>query len=199
MTRRKIAELVFQCLHTPPQRDAVELFARLEPRDLKRLLLHLDQTGLAGYLLHHLIEHNLYSLLTPQLQDELDGRLQENRARSDDMFQEFARVITAFERAQVNYAVMKGFSLIPDYTPAICLRHHNDLDIQIDAASMQAADRALQNLGYGLESQHPSGETKFERQLWAAVSGVGRYLRSPERQSNRAPSAVLGMPSPGRS
>src|SRR4051794_5498778 len=97
MTRRTLATLIFQCLHTPPKCEAVARLAILQPRDLKHVLIHLDETGLAIYLLNHLLEHNLYYLLAPQLQDELDQRLRRNQARAEDMFQEFAEVITAFE------------------------------------------------------------------------------------------------------
>ncbi len=135
-------------------------------------MLHLDQTGLAIYLLNHLVEHNLYSRLAAQLQDELDQRFQRNQARAEDMFQEFTRVITAFERADVNYAVMKGFSLIPDYAPAICLRHQTDIDLQIDAASIGNSRRILAALGYSHESDDPSGEMKFVRQLGRPFAGM---------------------------
>jgi len=172
MTRRKIAGLVFQCLRTPPSGDAVEQFATLRSGDLKTLLLHLDQTGLAIYLLNHLVEHNLFSLLASRLQDELDQRLQRNQARAEDMFQEFARVIMAFERAHLKYAVMKGFSLIPDYTPAICLRHQTDIDLHIDAASIKDSFNVLKTLGYSHESDDPSGEMKFVRQLGRPFTGM---------------------------
>ncbi len=172
MTRRKIAGLVFQCLHTPPRREAVERLAILQPRDLKHLLIHLDQTGLAIYLLNHLVEHNLFSLLAPRLQDELDQRLQRNQARAEDMFQEFARVIMAFERAHLKYAVMKGFSLIPDYTPAICLRHQTDIDLHIDAAAIENSRELLEGIGYSCESDDPSGEMEFVRQLGRPFTGM---------------------------
>ena len=165
MTCKKIPALVFQSLHSPPREDAVLQFAALRSTDLRKVLLYLDQTGLAVYLLNHLAEHSLYSVLAPQLQHALEERLEKNQARSEDMFQEFTEVVAALDSAHVTYAVMKGFSLVPDYSPAICIRHQTDLDIQIDAASTQAAHRALQKLGYGLESRDPSGETKFERQL----------------------------------
>jgi Uncharacterised nucleotidyltransferase len=172
MTRRNIAGLVFQCLHSHPQRDAVETLAALRSGDLKRLLLHLDQTGLAVYLLHHLVEHNLYSVLAPQLQAELKRRLERNQTRADDMFREFSTVITAFQCAHVNYAVMKGFSLVPDYSPAVCLRHQTDIDLHIDSASIQDSRRVLEALGYKLESDDPSGEMKFVRQLGRPFTGM---------------------------
>jgi hypothetical protein len=172
MTRKEIAALVFQSLHSPPRRDTVLQLAALQPTDLKKLLLRLDQTGLAVYLWNHLVEHSLYSVLAPQLQDALNERLEKNQARSEDMFQEFTRVVAALDSAHVTYAVIKGFSLVPDYSPAICIRHQTDLDILIDAASTQAAHRALQELGYGLESQDPSGETKFVRHLGRPVRGM---------------------------
>jgi hypothetical protein len=165
MTRKKIASLVFQSLHSPPRQEAVARFTALQPSDLKKILLHLDQTGLAVYLLNHLAEHNLYSVLAPQLQNALKERLAKNEVRSEDMFQEFTRVVAALDSAHVTYAVMKGFSLVPDYSPAICVRHQTDLDIQIDPASAQAAHRGLEKLGYALQSQDPSGETKLVRHL----------------------------------
>jgi len=172
MTRRTLATLIFQCLHTPPKCEAVARLAILQSRDLKHLLIHLDQTGLAIYLLNHLFEHNLYYLLAPQLQDELDQRLRRNQARTEDMFQEFAQVITAFEGAHLNYAVMKGFSLVPDYAPAICLRHQTDIDLHIDSASITGSRSILEGLGYVLESDSPSGEMKFIRQLGRQFTGM---------------------------
>lgn len=172
MTRKEIASLVFQALHWPPRPHAVARFAALRPADLKKVLLHLDETGLAVYLLNHLAEHSLYSVLTRQLQDALTERLEKNEARSEDMFQEFTRVVAALDSARVTYAVIKGFSLVPDYSPAICVRHQTDLDIQIDPASASAAHRALVKLGYSLESQDPSGETKFLRHMGRPFQGM---------------------------
>src|ERR1700756_2043585 len=81
MTRKKIASLVFQSLHSPPRQEAVARFTALRPSDLKKILLHLDQTGLAVYLLNHLAEHNLYAVLAPQLQNALKERLAKNEVR----------------------------------------------------------------------------------------------------------------------
>lgn len=172
MTRKKIATLVFQSLHSPPRHDAVVRLAALRPSDLKRTLLYLDETGLAVYLLNHLAEHSLFSVLAPQLQDALHERLNKNHARSEDMFKEFTQVVTALDSAHVTYAVVKGFSLVPDYSPAICIRHQTDLDIQIDPASAPAAHRALEKLGYALESEDPSGETKFVRHMGRPFPGM---------------------------
>jgi Uncharacterised nucleotidyltransferase len=172
VTRKEVAALVFQSLHSPPRQDAVVQFAKLRSADVAKVLLHLDQTGLALYLLNHLLEYDLYSLLAQQLQDALNQRLEKNQARSEDMFHEFSRVVTALDSAHVNYAVMKGFSLVPEYSPAIYLRHQTDIDIQIDAASTDAAHWALDKLDYGLESHDvTTGEIKFVRQLGRQFMG----------------------------
>ena len=171
MTRRKIAGLLFQCLRTPPPSDAVEQFATLRSGDLKTLLLHLDQTGLAIYLLNHLVQHNLFSLLAPQLQDELDQRLQRNQARrgyvSGVRSSDYGLRTHSLERCG-----HEGFSLIPDYTPAICLRHQTDVDLHIDAASIEDSREVLEGLGYSHESDDPSGEMKFVRQLGRPFTGM---------------------------
>jgi hypothetical protein len=172
MRRKTIAEVVFQCLQTPPRREAVLQLARLRSNDLARVLLHLDQTGLAIYLLHHLRQHHLFSAISPQLQMALNQRLGRNQFRAEDMFREFATVVRVFNRVGVNYAVLKGFSLVPDYSPTICVRHQTDLDLQVAPASVRAAHDALRSLGYDLESEDPGGEAKFVRELGRSLAGM---------------------------
>jgi hypothetical protein len=64
------------------------------------------------------------------------------------MRQEFDSLNLQFERAGIEYAVWKGFALIPEYCPDACLRPTYDYDYLISEGARDHAQDVLQAAGY---------------------------------------------------
>lgn len=134
---------------------------RASDRDLERLLLWLDESGLALYLLRRIEQCDVLDCLPVQLQQGLLSRQELNRGRVAEMLREFARVNDALRSAGVRYAFLKGFSLVPDFCPDVDIRHHNDIDVVIHPESLPAAVETVRACGYRLAYTQPSGEQRF--------------------------------------
>lgn len=126
--------------------------------DFPPLLRWLDESGLALYLTERLRDGGLLGGLDSRLRLELDRRLATNRQRTSILLAEFKRVIDALRRAEVQYAVVKGFTLAPEFCPAPWLRHQSDLDLLMSPGEVERAVKALCSLGYGVEPYEGSGE-----------------------------------------
>ena len=62
----------------------------------------------------------------------------------------------------LNYAAIKGFSLVPTYCPDAVLRAPSDLDYLVDKSSLPVAQRVLEEAGYRLH-RFSDIEFKFGR------------------------------------
>lgn len=84
----------------------------------------------------------------------LAANLADNRRRVAAMAQEFGSLNRGFERAGIEYAVWKGFALIPEYCPDACLRPMYDYDYLISEDARARAQKALQAAGYVRRPDH---------------------------------------------
>ncbi|HEX6881070.1 MAG TPA: nucleotidyltransferase family protein [Terriglobales bacterium] len=153
---------VLQCLSGNPSRENFIEVSRIFERAPETLLRWLDQSGLALYLANRVQQHGLEGSLSPELEAELVIRLRANRVRTRGMLGEFARVVRGLETRSIQYCVLKGFTLYPEFCAEPWLRHQSDLDILVDSASIPVARVALGELGYLSAGQEPSGELRFE-------------------------------------
>jgi Uncharacterised nucleotidyltransferase len=80
----------------------------------------------------------------------LQKNLSDNRARMRALLQDSAEVQAEFQRANISYAVLKGFSLCPSSVPISELRHQLDLDFLIDEGGASKAREILEKAGYRL-------------------------------------------------
>jgi hypothetical protein len=87
----------------------------------------------------------------------LAANLAGHRQRVAAMAQEFDSLNRQFECAGVEYAVWKGFALIPEYCPDACLRPSYDYDYLISADACDGAQKVLQAAGY-IRKPEPRGQ-----------------------------------------
>jgi hypothetical protein len=78
----------------------------------------------------------------------LERRQEDNRVRTVEIVRELGELSSAFEQAQVGYAILKGLALAPDYCPNPALRTQYDHDVLVNAENLDAAERVLENAGY---------------------------------------------------
>jgi len=127
----------------------------------KKLLLWLDQSGLALYFFHRLQREKALDLLSQDLRQALQQRTQQNRLRMHRMLSEFSNLNRSFSNHGVRYSAMKGFTLVPEYCPDPSLRHQTDFDFLIAPECAKDAARALVSCGYELQESGDSGGMTF--------------------------------------
>jgi Uncharacterised nucleotidyltransferase len=106
-------------------------------------------------------KHGATPRMSRTWRDALSGRQTRNFERSRDMLNEVGRIDTAFRSFGVAAALLKGFSLCPDFGDHPSLRHQADLDFLIGPENLQPAAEALRSCGYTAPRLNETGETCF--------------------------------------
>jgi Uncharacterised nucleotidyltransferase len=145
---RELAKRVVDCLRLTGDIPKVDRLRQCSERDWRRTLLWLDRAGLTLYLLRRLQSLKATDVLPPSILRRLENNLAQNRRRLDHMVNQFATINERFYRAGVNFAVIKGFSLAPEFCPDVSLRNPCDLDYLVDRQSLPLARRVLEEAGY---------------------------------------------------
>jgi hypothetical protein len=128
-------------------------------RQWQRTITWLDHSGLALYFLQR-VETDSASFLPRDILLQLRERSKNNQQRVARLKEIFESINRGFERNGVRYAVLKGFSLTPEYCANPCNRAQSDLDYLIARDSIAAAQNLLSELGYVLK-RHESDELSF--------------------------------------
>jgi hypothetical protein len=182
---RRLAESIIRYLSFSEEigenRDSLGGFTS---RQWEHTFRWLDNVNLALYLLQKLRDTHDDREIPPAALSRLEERYSKNRQRLDEMASAFAEINESFRRFGVDYAVIKGFSLVPGFCPDAYLRSQSDFDYLIDEESMPIVQQALGDLGFFLIKHRPAaGEWIFAK---AAIShsfdtreqyeGKGRYV-----------------------
>jgi len=122
----------------------------LSDRRWKKLLHWLDTSGLALYFFDRLRDLDKIDLLPETLRARLEQNLSDNKERTRGMLAEFDAIQQELLRAEITYAVLKGFSLWPHSVPCPQLRSQLDIDFLIAGNDIERAAQALQDRGYHL-------------------------------------------------
>ena len=138
------------------------------PREVAALIAALQMKGAVTDGLVELKDHEWDSLLRfcdpahltlPLLQvessdfpswvvDRLRGNAADNTARFERVKSTYLEVAAAFEKAGVEYVVLKGFTQAPEYVANPRLRQQSDLDLYLPKEMMSPAKAALEGIGY---------------------------------------------------
>ncbi len=142
-----------------------ELPARLgdfREQDWRKTLPWLEESGLGLHFLKRMRDSGALLKLPKKIRIRLEQDAAANRCRLVAMRGEFCSLVRAFDAADVDYAVLKGFALVPDFCPDAALRSQLDYDFLIRENSSAAARRALEELGYSLKPQRPGRQKEEE-------------------------------------
>jgi hypothetical protein len=147
---RQLAKTIVDCLRFMGAADVEQLRGFAE-KEWRGTLPWLDHSGLTLYLLRRL--HNLKAtdVLPPSILKRFGGNLAQNQRRLHHIANRFATINEMFYRAGVNFAVIKGFSLVPEFCPDPSLRTTSDVDYLVDKQSLPSARRVLEEAGYCVE------------------------------------------------
>jgi hypothetical protein len=127
----------------------------------KKLLRWLDEAGLTLYLLHQCKRRGHKGTLPDEWRAALDGRHERNRNRVAAMLAEFHTVVEALSASRITFAVVKGFSLQPEFCSSFDLRHHIDTDLLVARTHIDRATEILLKIGYQKAGTEDFGEIRF--------------------------------------
>ena len=147
--KQQLRECVLHCFSDEPCEKPLEL-QNLSHREWTGLLHWLDVSGLALYFLDRIKELQLQTLLPPKVLTRLEQNLHDNHERTQGMIVESVAIQQQFQKANLSYATLKGFSLSPHSVPKPELRHQFDLDYLIAPRSASRARKLLEDRGYRL-------------------------------------------------
>jgi hypothetical protein len=116
--------------------------------DWRHAMDWLDVSGLALYFWHKVNTVNAVAALPVYAQTRLAESYEENRLRVESIRKESETLNRLFDEAGVQYAVLKGLALVPDYCPDPTLRTQYDHDYLIHPNALTRAETALQKEGY---------------------------------------------------
>jgi hypothetical protein len=182
---RRLAETIIRYLsfsgETGEARDLLSSFSR---RQWENTFSWLDNRNLALYLLQKLRDTHDDRKIPPAALSRLEQNYAKNRLRVDEMASVFAEVNERFRRFGVNYAVVKGFSLVPGFCPDAYSRQQSDLDYLVDEQSAPIAQQALDDLGFFLHKHDPAarewsfaqGPISHSFDSSEQYEGKGRYV-----------------------
>lgn len=137
----------------------IDALRKFSSREWKGCLPWLSDAGIALYFLQKLKNADATDVLPGAVLDNLELKFHANQERTEYFASQFRIINQAFDRSGVGYAVVKGFSLAPQFCPDIFLRSFGDLDYLVDRESVPAARTMIEQSGYSLQS---STETEFK-------------------------------------
>jgi hypothetical protein len=161
---RQLAETIIRYLSFSDGVDGSQIsLSGFSLREWERTFRWLDNANLALYLLRKLRDTNDDRKLPPAVISRLEKNYSKNRLRVDEMASQFDVVNERFRQSGVHCAVVKGFSLSPEFCPDPCLRQQSDLDYLVDEQSLPVAQEVLAELGYFVKSHQTSTEWVFSK------------------------------------
>ena len=128
--------------------EHVTKLENFDREDWQRSLGWLDQTGLALWLWDRLKVSGTQDAVPPEIDARLERNVADHASRVAAMAEEFDSINRLFEADGIEYVVLKGFALAPEYTPDARLRPAYDYDYLVLPQSMERVSHALGNGGY---------------------------------------------------
>jgi hypothetical protein len=179
--------------------ESIARLRQFSERDWQRVLPWLDESGLALYVLRQLSDTNSLAALPAKTRTQLQRNLATNQRRLAVMKEEFDSLNRGFTAAGVDYLVLKGFALMPEFCPDAALRSQYDYDFLVHRESASAARRVLEARGYSLKIKSPDFAKEDELHFTAqalAIPSPNQNFYSPNIP--RAVELHLGLWEPMR-
>jgi hypothetical protein len=159
---RRLVEAIVGSLQLSGAPYDLGQLARFSTRDWERCLGWLDHSGLTLYLLQRLKDGGATELLPAQVLARFEQNLSDNKSRVRNVLAETRSINERFDSAGVQYVVVKGLSLWPEFCSDPCLRTQTDIDYLIARPSLSNARNVLEQAGYEARG---SSHVQFEYEL----------------------------------
>lgn len=149
---QKLAKTIVRCFDRslPTTHTSFSLFSGSDWRSVGTWL---DTSGIALYFLERLKQLNLTASIPAAILAELESKAYQHEQRVAEQFEEFSAVVDLLQRSGIPFAIQKGYSLIPDYSPDPRLRLQLDFDLLLESHAVSACNQLLLARGYGLLNQ----------------------------------------------
>jgi hypothetical protein len=118
--------------------------------DWLSILWWLDISGIAIYFLDRVQQIGIEGILPQAVHSSLAQRLENNRSRTQALFDEACALSASFDADGIPYALLKGITLVPHSVPDSALRAQTDLDFLVPARLAERASRHIHLRGYTL-------------------------------------------------
>ncbi len=159
---RRLTEHIVSFLGYGERGGSVSELLGFSARQWKRALPWLDSSGLALYFLNRIEDLNAGDVLPLPVLARLRQNQEDNRERTAALMEEMRAIHQRFFAHGIEFAVLKGYSLVPEYCPAAALRHQCDLDYLLAPDHLDRAGHILQGMGYSRVRRSP-GTFTFSR------------------------------------
>lgn len=156
---------ILATLSYQPDYSELKTLPALGSREGRHLLQWLDQSGLALPFLRRLQIAKITPNISLEWRDALEQRWADNVERTQDMLEEARRINSALRMHGVTPAVVKGFTLVPDFCEEAAFRHQVDLDFLVAREEVRQAAEALESCGYSCSQLNEAGESYFTTPL----------------------------------
>lgn len=137
--------------------DVTNQFRNYSLNDWQAILVWLDISGMALYLLDRVRELKIEGSVPMPIRERMQLNLERNRERTAALLSHAKDVANRFKQAGIPFALLKGITLTPDSVPEPALRWQTDLDFLVGGSDAEAASEILRSLGYTLNAT--SGRT----------------------------------------
>jgi len=111
----------------------------------------MDDMGLALYFLKAI--EGTTDVVPDFVLRSLQKKRRANEERTSYMQRQFEFIGRRFENAGIQYAAVKGLTLVPEYCPDASLRHQSDFDYLTDREGLYTSSRLLEEMGYVLDEE----------------------------------------------
>ena len=135
------------CVSGSPM-EHVRKLAAFGRTDWEHALEWLDRSGVSLWFWDRLKELGARDAVPPEIAARLERNFVDHTSRVASMAEEFDFINRLIAKSGVEYAVLKGFALTPDYTPDARLRIAYDYDYLLPAESMERIAQAFRKAGY---------------------------------------------------
>ncbi len=165
MMNLKLAEAIVGCLQLSRASYDFGQLAKFSPSQWEQTLGWIDRAGLTLYLLERLRACGATEVLPPRILARFERNFADNRCRVDHLLDETGCINEKLDQAGVQYVVIKGFSLWPEFCSNPYLRTQCDVDYLVARRSLCSAQNVLLKLGYEARRSGAAQEFAFERPL----------------------------------
>lgn len=153
--------------------------ANLDQWTSKKTVRWLDASGLTLAFWNRLKECGGDAGISPQIRLQFEDNLASHRKRVAAMRREFDLINRCLESADVKYAVLKGFAMIPEYCRDPVLRNSYDYDYLVRPDELPKTRDALRNAGFALKKEYEHRVVYFRPALAARMAASRADLYSP--------------------
>ena len=149
---RRLKEAVIASFYRSATEIANE-FRSYSLTDWQAILVWLDISGMALYLLDRVEELRIEDSVPAEIRERLQRNLEHNQQRTAALLREAESVAEQFEHVGIPFALLKGITLTPDSVPKPALRWQIDLDFLIAEPDETTAIEVLRTLDYSLHAK----------------------------------------------